>query len=320
MNIKKILAFISALTICTAASFSCSSKSSSSSDTSSETSETQDASGDTETSSDTEEDTSVTESEEDSSEASSENISSSEAASDAKVPSTSADTTGSASSEQTTTSSTTAPVVIEDATYPSEAVFEPVGMDDVEMNVDDDGALLSVPFQNVDAGEVTDEDEIEELPAKSGTIKKVYSLWMDIKDGVDYYFEGEFITMTFKVKDDAKGDYEISLDPDLSDVMGVSPNKSTSVRSGTVRVGEGSIDPLSISDLSGMTIYGENIACSAGDTIEYHVNIKENKGLAAVMLWTRYDSDAFEFISAKPCGEFESIAVRAGIASGHPNS
>ncbi|MDO4864648.1 MAG: hypothetical protein Q4A05_10815, partial [Ruminococcus sp.] len=83
-----------------------------------------------------------------------------------------------------------------------------------------------------------------------------YAMWLDISKDENFYFEGDFLHMVFKVKDGIPdGDYKIRISPDLSDVAGtaVYPSK---VIDGTVRVNKGTIEDIDVSGESGMVFYG----------------------------------------------------------------
>ncbi|MBR2282919.1 MAG: hypothetical protein IJ874_00650 [Ruminococcus sp.] len=142
-----------------------------------------------------------------------------------------------------------------------------------------------------------------------------YAMWLDISKDANFLFEGQFLKVTFKVKDDIPdGDYTIRVAPDLSDVTGTTiyPSK---VINGTLRVNNGDIDPVDVSSETGMVIYGDNIACKQGDTVDFYINIKNNTGLVAFMVWVYYDANAVDILSNGTAGDFAEIA-RNGVDSG----
>ena len=150
-----------------------------------------------------------------------------------------------------------------------------------------------------------------EKPAdyQSKTASK-YIFWLDIEKDIDYNFDGQFIKMSFKVKDDAPdGDYNVTIDPDISTVGGVSLNKSIKKFNGTIRVG-GDIEAADVSDVDGTAIYADKVSAKQGDTIDYYINIKDNPGCAAMMIWFSYDENALECVeSPKPYGQFAEVAA-----------
>ncbi|MDE6784554.1 MAG: hypothetical protein K2J26_04180 [Ruminococcus sp.] len=143
-----------------------------------------------------------------------------------------------------------------------------------------------------------------------------YAMWLDISKDENFYFEGDMLTVQFKVKEDIPdGDYEVRISPDLSDIAGnvVRPEK---IISGVVRVNNGAIDAVDVSDETGLVFYGDKISCKQGDTVDLNINIKNNSGLAAFCIWFYFDSNALEFLGAGATGEFEAIARQTEIGSG----
>lgn len=146
-----------------------------------------------------------------------------------------------------------------------------------------------------------------------------YAMWLDISKDENFYFEGDFLHIVFKVKENIPdGDYKFRISPDLSDVAGVAVYPSK-VIDGTIRVNNGSIDPVDVSGETGMVFYGDNIACKQGDTIDYYMNIKNNTGLVAFVIWFYFDSNALEFVSAEASGEYEEIAKNTEVGAGKYN-
>lgn len=149
-----------------------------------------------------------------------------------------------------------------------------------------------------------------------------YALWMDVSKD-NFYFEGEYIKMTFKVKKDAPdGDYKIRISTDLAGTTPNSPAKviyPDKIIDGIIRVNNGSIDPIDVSSESGLVLYGDNVAAKQGDTVEYYFYIKNNPGLVAFCNWYYFDSNALEFVDAEACGEYEEIANNTDIGAGEFN-
>lgn len=147
-----------------------------------------------------------------------------------------------------------------------------------------------------------------------------YAMWLDISKDENFYFEGDFLHIKFKVKEGIPdGDYKLRISPDLSDVAGtaVYPSK---VIDGTIRVNNGTIEETDVSGESGMIFYGSNVACKQGDTIDCYINIKNNTGLVAFVIWFYFDSNAFEFVSAEASGEYRKIARDTEIGAGAQKS
>ncbi|MDE5769999.1 MAG: hypothetical protein K2I06_00005 [Ruminococcus sp.] len=138
--------------------------------------------------------------------------------------------------------------------------------------------------------------------------KGKYAMWIDISKDEDFVFNDSFIRVTLKVKDDAPdGIYDISIDPDLSSIAGVSIIPDT-IMNGSIKVGDVSADAVDVSSMNGFAIYGDKLSAKQGDTIDFCINMKDNPGLAALCVWYYYDSNAFEIIDCVPDGEFAVIS------------
>lgn len=136
--------------------------------------------------------------------------------------------------------------------------------------------------------------------------KGMYAMWIDISKNKNFVFNDSIIKITFKVKEDAPdGIYNISLNPDLSSIEGVSIVPDT-ILNGSIQVGgsAGSADQA----LNGFSVYGDNVTAKQGDTVEFSINMKDNPGLAALVMWYYYDSNALEVIDCVPDGEFAVVS------------
>ncbi|NLT09631.1 MAG: hypothetical protein GXY08_09030 [Ruminococcus sp.] len=162
-----------------------------------------------------------------------------------------------------------------------------------------------VPVTSVIAKEITNPDY------KSNSEGR-YVLWMDISKDENFVFNDQFIKVQFKIKEDTPdGNYPISIVTDLSSIKGVSidPDK---IVNGTIKVG-GTAPAAKDHSNEGFVVYGDTIGAKAGDTVDFYINCKNNPGLAAVLLWFYYDSNAMECKSVKSAGEFAEI-------DGHPET
>lgn len=322
MNTKRIAALLAAIMICTTAG--CGKKSS---DTSSET----DGSSSVEFASDesrADHGSSDDPSSESETEEATETTSKSE---DNTSPKTDGDTTSTNASTQPATEYNAQPITTGKAASVDVQVefsgeIKPASEED---NIEATPNMDIIPFQTFE-GETPDdiyepvtepetdasggEDDVKP-PVDNSDIKSVYTLWLDVREGIDYYFNDEFVKVTFKVKDTASGDYEIRLKPDLSNVMGVSQNKKMVVRPGIIRVGKDA-KQQDVSDVTQILIYGDNVSCQPGDTVDYYIRMKNNPGLAAIMMWISYDANGLEILSCTPAGEFAEIAAKSSMATG----
>ncbi|MBR4627335.1 MAG: hypothetical protein IKO47_06510 [Ruminococcus sp.] len=137
-----------------------------------------------------------------------------------------------------------------------------------------------------------------------------YIFWLDIEDDVDYTFNGQFVKLSFRVKDDAaERVYPIAIDPDISTVGGKSLNRDIKVFNGAIGVGKDA-GTQDVSNVTGPVVYAEKKTVNKGDTFDYYVYFDKNPGVAAIMMWISYDANALEWLGTKPCGEFEPIAEK----------
>lgn len=138
--------------------------------------------------------------------------------------------------------------------------------------------------------------------------KGMYAMWIDISKNENFVFNGSVVKVTFKVKENAPdGVYDISINPDLSSIEGVTVTPDTIVN-GSVKVGDGAVDSVDPATMNGFAVYGDHVSAKQGDTIELSINMKDNPGLAAFCIWYYYDSNALEIVDCYPDGEFSEVS------------
>lgn len=185
---------------------------------------------------------------------------------------------------------------------------------------DANGATVTEPVKVTTIVNVSGSDKTPDAKPSSDYVSKRdsrYTLWYDISKDKNFLFEDDFIEIKFKVKDNIPdGDYKISISPDLSDIKGavVQPAK---VLEGTVRVNNGSIEPTDVSNETGFVFYGDNVSCKQGDEITYHINLKNNVGIAGFVVWFYFDSNALEVVDCYPCGDFAELARSSEFGGGN---
>ncbi len=137
-----------------------------------------------------------------------------------------------------------------------------------------------------------------------------YCLWIDISKDKDYVFNDDFIEVYFKLKDNIpEKDYAVRFNPDFSTIGGDSL-KPDKVIQGNIRVG-GSIDAQNVSSETGFVAYGDNVSAKPGEEVCYRINLKNNPGMAAMLVWIYFDSNAMEVEDVIPSGEFATFAYNA---------
>lgn len=137
-----------------------------------------------------------------------------------------------------------------------------------------------------------------------------YVFWMDVFKNEDFIFNGEFIKVTFEVKDGIPdGEYPITFATDFSSVNGTITNPSK-IYSGSITVGGDAKKAEDHSNETDFIMYGDDVSCKQGEVVDFYINTKNNPGLAATLLWFYYDSNAMTVKSVKPAGEFAEISSR----------
>lgn len=158
--------------------------------------------------------------------------------------------------------------------------------------------------------------ENSDIESYKNCIEGKYLLWMDTRSGKNYVLNDKVVKLKIKIKEDIpNNDYTILMTTDLSCIEGISmyPDK---LSKGTIRVGNGSIAPNDVSSENGFVIYGDNIACNQGDTIDYYLNFKNAPGLAASLIWFYYNKDVMDILSIEPVGDFADISKNGDLTTG----
>lgn len=165
------------------------------------------------------------------------------------------------------------------------------------------------------------ETSTPENSSYTGKTEGRYAMWLDISKDENFLFQGDFLHVQFKVKDNVPaGDYSIRINPDIADISGRSVHEYDH-QDGTVRINNGTI-AAAVPNLTSddrMLVYGDNVAAKSGDTIDYYINIKNNLGMCAFCIWFYYDGNAMEFLSCEPSGEYSEIAKRTDVGGENSN-
>ena len=138
-----------------------------------------------------------------------------------------------------------------------------------------------------------------------------YAIWLDISKDADYVFNGEFIEITFKIKDNApQGVYNVNItNPDLANIYkGGTTVKPDTVESGKVFVGTKAEKQREFTDDDGFAIYGEYVSANPGDEVKIRFYMNNNPGLVAINFHYEFDRNAMDIIDAKSVGEFGKVA------------
>lgn len=138
-----------------------------------------------------------------------------------------------------------------------------------------------------------------------------YAIWLDISKDADYVFNGEFIEVTFKIKENApNGVYDVNItNPDLANIYkGGTTVKPDTVVGGKVFIGTEAEKQREFTDDDGFAIYGDYISANPGDEVKFRFYMNNNPGLVAINFHYEFDRNAMDIIDAKSVGEFGDIA------------
>lgn len=132
--------------------------------------------------------------------------------------------------------------------------------------------------------------------------------WLDIEKNIDYVFNGKFIKITLKVKKDAPvGDYPVGVKTDCSTTLGKSLNGDIANLMGEIGVGRPDPVSESFAKMDYPYVVADFITAKQGETVDYYISFENNPGVAAFLITICYDANAFEWLSAEPCGEYAQI-------------
>ncbi len=152
------------------------------------------------------------------------------------------------------------------------------------------------------------EDDGTYTPSIAG--KLLY--WLDMSQKEDYVFNGDFIDVTFRVKDDAPdGNYTIGIgECDFANYDAETVTYTTV--DGDIAVG--SAEKLETGTPSGdgtIQIVCETTEAQQGDEVTVRFDMSNNPGIVALIFRFTYDQNALEFVSydvGEDCADFIDLA------------
>ena len=142
-------------------------------------------------------------------------------------------------------------------------------------------------------------------------MQESWAQWMDISKDEDYIFNGEFIEVTFKVKDNTPdGVYDVQItNPDFANYYkGGTEVIPDTVVDGKVYVNKDLEPQREFTDSDGFAVYGDHVAVKQGDEVKFLFYMNNNPGLVAMSFIFEYDRNAMDIVSCKTAGEFAEIA------------
>lgn len=146
----------------------------------------------------------------------------------------------------------------------------------------------------------------------SESITSFQAYWMDMSKGEDYVFNGDFLDVTFKIKENAPdGVYSLtSGDCDFAnwDAESVSCN----FVDGAIAVGDGVTAPSAGSAQSGAFSIVAGVAQGKqGDEVTVRFDMSDNPGLVALIFRFKYDQNALEIVNAEvgaDCSDYITVS------------
>ncbi|MBE6862594.1 MAG: hypothetical protein E7497_06835 [Ruminococcus sp.] len=167
-------------------------------------------------------------------------------------------------------------------------------------------ATDAVTDNGEDTTEKQDESTKNEYKPK---VVKSQAFWFDISKESDFTFNGEFISVKFRIKDDAPdGEYDITItNPDFASYneTTVFPDK---VLNGKVYASENGKSQTEVTDADGFAVYADYVSGKQGDEVTVNFYMNGNPGMCAMIFEFEYDSNALEMLESGAVGEFAEKA------------
>lgn len=142
--------------------------------------------------------------------------------------------------------------------------------------------------------------------------------WMDMSQNKDIVFNGDFIDITFKVKETTPdGNYIVNLATPTNasefanwDAKALVP----AITNGCITVGNATPEAQTATNASDFQLTADSSTAQPGETVTMRIQIAENPGMVAFVLRLEYDSNALEIVDAAVGSDCED-ALRKGLNS-----
>ncbi len=192
----------------------------------------------------------------------------------------------------------------EDATQPAEPATEIVEVTDEAGETVTDAAgvvqteIVTIPVQPTNP-------PAETSPSHTPSYDLCKANWLDMSQAGDYFFNGEFLIIEFKLNEDLPdGFYPVSVyETDIASWELVT-HKPTLIDGG-IAVGNAKAEEQKASD-GGFTLTVDNTTGKAGDTVKVAVNIENNPGFCGFIIDVKYDAAAMTIVDAYGGSEFDA--------------
>ena len=142
--------------------------------------------------------------------------------------------------------------------------------------------------------------------------------WMDMSQNKDIIFNGDFIDITFKVKETTPdGNYILNLATPTNasefanwDAKALVP----AITNGCITVGNATPEAQTATNASDFKLTADSLTAQPGETVTMRIQIADNPGMVAFVLRLDYDSNALEIVDATVGSDCEA-ALRKGLNS-----
>lgn len=142
--------------------------------------------------------------------------------------------------------------------------------------------------------------------------------WMDMTQNKDIVFNGDFIDITFKVKETTPdGNYIVNLaTPQHASEFANWDAKALvpAITNGCITVGSATPEAQTATNASDFKLTAESLTANPGETVTMRIQIADNPGMVAFVLRLDYDSNALEIVDAQVGSDCEA-ALRKGLNS-----
>lgn len=141
--------------------------------------------------------------------------------------------------------------------------------------------------------------------------KTFQAYWLDMSQGEDYVFNGDFIDVTFKIKDNAPdGTYALT-----SGACDFANWDAESVPvdfvDGSITVGDGSAEAAGTASAGTFSIVAGTAQGKQGDEVTIRFDMSDNPGIVALIFRFKYDANALEITNAvvgNDCSDYITLS------------
>ncbi len=197
-----------------------------------------------------------------------------------------------------------------DATEPNQAATQPAEPATEIVEVTDESGEAVTDAAGVVQTEVVTipvatDPATEPAPTHTPSYDLCKANWLDMSKAGDYFFNGEFLIIEFKLNDDLPdGFYPVSVyETDIASWELVT-HKPTLIDGG-IAVGSGKAEEQAAAG-DDFTLTVDNTTAKAGDTVKVAVNIENNPGFCGFIIDVKYDAAAMTIVDAYGGSEFDA--------------